>query len=195
MIGRISGHILEKSLDLVLIDVNGVAYEVEIPQTTFDRLAVVGEQTVLHTHLVVREDAQLLYGFASKRDRELFRTLIKINKVGPKLGIAILSGLDVDTLIRCIRAGDVKTINGISGVGKVTAERIVLEMKNKLDDWGTEVSSLKLIPGPVDVLKDAESALIGLGFKPQDAARALSQLDEPGEDVETLIKQALRALA
>jgi holliday junction DNA helicase RuvA len=195
MIGRITGQILEKSLGFVLVDVSGVAYEIEIPHSTFDQLQETDHTVTLHTHLVVREDAQLLYGFYTPRERELFRSLIKVNKVGPKVAIAILSSVETDAFVRCIREKDVKTLNAIPGVGKVMAERLIVEMSNKLDQWETEVP---VAPGRYvsrDVLADVESALVGLGFKPAEASRAIAQLEDPGDDVELLIKQALRALA
>lgn len=195
MIGRITGKLLEKDFNQVLIDTDGLAYEVDVPHTTYDRLGNVGDTVTLHTHLIVREDAQLLYGFFSRRDRAMFRALIRINKVGPKLAVAILSGLDADMLIQSITNNDVKSINAINGVGKVTAERIVLEMKDKVGEMEGGATSLAVAGKPSSSLADAESALVGLGFKPQEAAIALSQVENPEGDIESLIKQALRALS
>lgn len=195
MIGRITGQILEKSLGFVLVDVSGVAYEIEIPHSTFDQLQETDGTVTLHTHFVVREDAQLLYGFYTQRERELFRTLIKVNKVGPKVAIAILSSVETDAFVRCVREKDVKTLNAIPGVGKVMAERLIVEMSNKLDQWETKVPVAVGRQVSRDVLADVESALVGLGFKPAEASRAVAQLEDPGDDVELLIKQALRALA
>jgi Holliday junction DNA helicase RuvA len=197
MIGRIRGQILEKSMDFVLIDVSGVAYEIQIPHTTYYRLEPNTGAVTLHTHMVVREDAQLLYGFYTQKERALFRALIKVNKVGPKVAIAILSSVETSAFVQCVRDRDVKTLNAIPGVGKVMAERLIVEMSNKLSDWEIEAgavtggSSVK----KNDLLADAESALVGLGFKPQEASLALAQLKEPAENVEALIKQALKALA
>ena len=195
MIGRITGQVLEKSLGFVLVDVSGVAYEIQIPHSTFDQLNEIDHTVTLHTHLIVREDAQLLYGFFTPRERELFRSLIKVNKVGPKVAIAILSSVETDAFVRCIREKDVKTLNAIPGVGKVMAERLIVEMSNKLEQWETESPALSGRNVSRDVLVDVESALVGLGFKPAEASRAIAQLDDPGDDVELLIKQALRALA
>jgi Holliday junction DNA helicase RuvA len=195
VIGRITGQVLEKSMGFVLVDVSGVAYEIQIPHSTYDQLNEVDHTVTLHTHLIVREDAQLLYGFFTPRERELFRTLIKVNKVGPKVAIAILSSVETDAFVRCIREKDVKTLNAIPGVGKVMAERLIVEMSNKLEQWETESPALAGRNVSRDVLADVESALVGLGFKPTEAARAIAQLDDPGDDVELLIKQALRALA
>ena len=193
MIGRISGRIVEKAMDLVLIDVSGVAYEIEIPHTTYDRLDEINGDVTLHTHLVVRQDAQLLYGFFSQRERELFRLLIKINKVGPKVAIAILSRIEIEAFIRCVQEKDIKTLNAIPGVGRVMAERLIVEIGDKLTQWETELPAVNSVIK--DVVADAESALVGLGFKPQEAARALAQIQAPGDEVETLIKQALKVLA
>jgi holliday junction DNA helicase RuvA len=195
MIGRISGRILEKAMDLVLIDVSGVAYEIEIPHTTYYRLGEVNGDVTLHTHMVVREDAQLLYGFFTHRERELFRLLIKVNKVGPKVAVAILSSVDTAAFVQCIRDKDAKTLNAIPGVGKVMAERLIVEMGNKLPAWESEVAPANLVNVSKDLLVDAESALVGLGFRPTDASRALAQIESPGDEVETLIRQALKALA
>ncbi len=196
MIGRITGRLLEKTTDFVLVDVGGVAYEMEIPGSTFEHLPKVDGLVTLHTHMVVREDAQLLYGFHSSRERELFRLLIKVNKVGPRVAVAILSSVETGSFIRCVREKDVKTLNAIPGVGKVMAERLIVEMSNKLPAWEVEIgynNRAGSLPG--DTLADAESALVQLGFKPQDAARALSLVESADADVESLIKQALRTLA
>jgi Holliday junction DNA helicase RuvA len=197
MIGRISGQILEKSMDFVLIDVSGVAYEIQIPHTTYYRLEPNTDAVTLHTHMVVREDAQLLYGFYTQRERALFRALIKVNKVGPKVAMAILSSVETNAFVQCVRDKDVKTLNAIPGVGRVMAERLIVEMSNKLKEWEIEPQAVtfgsKIEKN--DFLADAESALIGLGFKPQEVSLTLAQLNEPAENVEALIKQALKALA
>jgi Holliday junction DNA helicase RuvA len=145
--------------------------------------------------LIVREDAQLLYGFFSQRERELFRSLIKVNKVGPKVAISILSSVETDVFVRCIREKDVKKLNAIPGVGKVMAERLIVEMSNKLDQWEAELPMVNSRSTSRDALADVESALIGLGFKPVEASRAVALIEEPGDDVELMIKQALRLLA
>ena len=195
MIGRITGRILEKTVDLVLIDVSGVAYEIKIPHTTYYRLDEINGDVTLHTHMVVREDAQLLYGFFTQRERELFRLLIKVNKVGPKVAVAILSSVETEAFVKCVRDKDINTLNAIPGVGKVMAERLIVELGNKLPQWESELPAASLVNVNKDVLADAESALVGLGFRPTDATRALAQIEEPGDEVETLIKQALKALA
>src|SRR5690606_27720965 len=135
MIGRLRGTLAEKQPPFLLLDVNGVGYELEVPMTTLYRLPPVGEALTLHTHLVVREDAQLLYGFAEKRERELFRELIRLNGVGPKLALALMSGLEVDELVRCVQAQDTAALTKIPGVGKKTAERLLVELKDRFKAW------------------------------------------------------------
>lgn len=194
MIGRIRGALIEKSMTMVLVDASGTGYEIEIPFTTYYRLPDVGDEVVLHTHFVVRQDAQLLYGFFTVAERDMFRSLIKVNGVGPKLALTILSGVESDVLTRCIRENDEKTLTGLPGVGRKTASRLIMEMRDRLPEW--EPDARQASPGGgEDRAADAEAALVGLGFKPQEAARALARIDEPGPDVETLIKQALKVLS
>lgn len=197
MIGRIRGVIIAISESLVLIEAGGLGYEVEIPLSTYVALGKVDEDVVLHTHLVVREDAQLLYGFYTLAERELFRSLIKVNKVGPKLAITILSGGDPASFIRWIKTKDIKALTALPGVGKKTAEKLVIDMEDRLPEMsGADVAmTTSAIDLNSDVLADAEAALIGLGFRPQDAARALAQVDDADLDVENLIKLALKLLA
>ena len=130
MIGRLRGTLAEKQPPHLIIDVNGVGYELEVPMTTLYRLPKVGEPVTVHTHLVVREDAHLLYGFFEKRERELFRELIRLNGVGPKLALALMSGLEIDELVRCVQAQDTAALVKIPGVGKKTAERLLVELKD-----------------------------------------------------------------
>ncbi len=193
MIGRIRGEVIDHDLQQVLIDVGGVAYEVEVPLTTAYELSQAQGPVSVFTHLVVRDDAHLLFGFATKEDRTLFRTLIKVNGVGPKMGLAILSGLDSNTFAQTVRAGDVKALTGVPGVGKKTAERIILDMKDRLPELpaGETLPAAKTVN---DASADAESALISLGYKPQEAARAIAQVEDGAEDVETIIKLALKQL-
>lgn len=193
MIGRIRGCLIEKSMTLALVDVGGAGYEVEIPFTTFYRLPEVGEEVILHTHFVVRQDAQLLYGFYTGAERDMFRSLIKVNSVGPRLALNILSGVESDALARCIRENDEKTLTGLPGVGRKTASRLIMEMRDRLPEW--EPGEAPYHDKSRDVLADAEAGLVGLGFKPQEASRALASIEAPGDNVETLIKQALKALS
>ncbi|MCV6604566.1 MAG: Holliday junction branch migration protein RuvA [Porticoccaceae bacterium] len=198
MIGRLSGVLLEKQAPDLLLDVQGVGYEVQVSLTTFFALPNVGEPVTLHTHFVVRDDAQLLYGFSGQRERELFRTLIKVNGVGPKMALAILSGMNPDEFVRCVQGNDSAALVRLPGVGKKTAERLIIEMRDRLKEWGVDASA----PTPqqavasVSVSEEAESALIALGYKPQEAARMVSavatQLDDPS--CEALIRLALQNL-
>lgn len=200
MIGRLRGTLAEKQPPHLIVDVGGVGYEVEVPMTTLYRLPSLGEQVTLHTHLVVREDAQLLYGFAEKRDRELFRELIRLNGVGPKLALALMSGLEVDELVRCVQAQDTAVLVKIPGVGKKTAERLLVELKDRFKAWETIPSIAPLVVEPRAVAtvssaeNDAVSALISLGFKPQEASRAVAAVQ--GEDLssEDLIRRALKGM-
>ena len=192
MIGRITGAILEKRLDQVLVDVGGLAYEVEIPLTTFEQLGEAADRIILHTHLVVREDAQQLFGFYTEKERDLFRSLIKVNGVGPRMALTIQSSVDSDTFVRCIRDNDVKTLVALPGIGKKKAERLIIEMQDRLPDWQLADEVKPVTIANQDVVSDAESALIGMGYKPQEAAMALAGLDETS--VEELIRLALKRL-
>ena len=199
MIGRLTGVLLEKQPPQILLDVNGVGYEVEAPMSTFFKLPALGEKTTLHTHLVVREDAQLLYAFADKRDRSLFRELIRLNGVGPKLALALMSGLEVDELIAAVQAQDASVLTRVPGVGKKTADRLLVELKGKFTDWemvpgGVALSGAGATPSAASATADAVSALIALGYKPQEASRAVSAIKEQGLGREELIRRALKGM-
>ena len=200
MIGRLRGTLAEKQPPHLVIDVNGVGYELEVPMTTLYRLPAVGEPLTLHTHLVVREDAQLLYGFYEKRDRELFRELIRLNGVWPKLALELMSGLEVDELVRCVQAQDTSALMKVPGVGKKTAERLLVELKDRFKAWETlpGMSTLVIEPsaGPAvsSAENDAVSALISLGYKPQEASRAVAGIKEDGLSSEDLIRRALKGM-
>lgn len=197
MIGRIRGIILEKQAPELLIDVNGVGYEVLVPMTTIYQLPPVGETVTLHTHFVVREDAQLLFGFANQRERGLFRTLIKVNGVGPKLALTILSGIETDDFVRSVRSGDTATLVRLPGVGKKTAERLLVEMKDRLKDWQVDGTVLgcndQQNTGGSDRIAEAESALVALGYKPAEASKAIAAVnDDSIASSEDLIRRALK---
>lgn len=200
MIGRLRGTLAEKQPPHLILDVNGVGYEVEVPMTTLYRLPALGEPVTLHMHLVVREDAQLLYGFAEKRDRELFRELIRLNGVGPKLALALMSGLEVDELVRCVQAQDTAALVKVPGVGKKTAERLLVELKDRFKAWESMPSIAPLVVEPrlnvavSSAENDAVSALISLGFKPQEASRAVSAVQEDDLSSEDLIRRALKGM-
>ncbi|MGY4490182.1 Holliday junction branch migration protein RuvA [Pseudomonas sp. TE3610] len=201
MIGRLRGTLAEKQPPHLILDVNGLGYELEVPMTTLYRLPPVGQAVTLHTHLVVREDAQLLYGFFEKRERELFRELIRLNGVGPKLALALMSSLDVDELVRCVQAQDASALTKVPGVGKKTAERLLVELKDRFKAWETAPAMFELMPtgpntaAPVPSAEsDAVSALISLGYKPQEASKAVSAIKTKGLSSEDLIRHALRGM-
>ncbi|KJH78108.1 MULTISPECIES: Holliday junction branch migration protein RuvA [Pseudomonas] len=203
MIGRLRGTLAEKQPPHLILDVNGLGYELEVPMTTLYRLPSVGEPLTLHTHLVVREDAQLLYGFASKRERDFFRELIRLNGVGPKLALALMSSLEVDELVRCVQSQDTSALTKVPGVGKKTAERLLVELKDRFKAWETVPAMFALVPnqpGGPDVAAvasaetDAVSALISLGYKPQEASKAISAIKEKGLSSEDLIRRALKGM-
>ena len=205
MIGRISGILLEKTDQQALIDVQGVAYEVDVPLNTFFKLPHPGTGVTLHTHFVVREDAQLLFGFLEEKERSLFRILIRINGVGPKLALAMLSGMEVNDFVRCVQHDDVSALVKLPGVGKKTAERLIIEVKDKLKSWqGSEAIPTidgGAAPGQGSSIEEAETALISLGYKPQEASRAViiavKMLEESGQepDSEKLIRAALKNMS
>lgn len=193
MIGRIKGIIVEKQAPELVIDVNGIGYEVQAPMSTFFNLPEVGQEVTLHTHFVVREDAQLLYGFLSKSERSLFRNLVKVSGVGPKLALTILSGIDPDTFVQCVMDGDVSTLVRLPGVGKKTAERLLVEMRSRLKDWGQgEGIALSDFGGAQSAIKDALSALMALGYKASEANQALSKHKDKAVSSEELIRLVLK---
>jgi len=195
MIGQIRGNVLAKSAPEVLVDVQGVGYELLVSLSTFFDLPDVGEAVALHTHFVVREDAQLLYGFSSIDERSLFRSLIKVSGVGPKMALGVLSGMSAKDFTVAVHSNDVNALVKLPGVGKKTAERLVVEMKDRLDTSSQESTLGESTKKQVDVGQEAESALIALGYKPQDAARMISnvQTDE-ALSAEQLIRSALKSM-
>ncbi len=199
MIGRLRGVLLEKQPPQILWDVNGVGYDVSAPMTTFYELPATGSEIILHTHLAVSEHSHVLYGFLQESDRTLFRTLIKVSGVGPKLALAILSGMSADEFVGCVRSGDSAALTRLPGVGKKTAERLVVEMKDRLKDWqGATVSAegvSQAITPATDSVKDAISALVSLGYKPQEASRMVSQIECDGLASEEIIRLALKSAA
>ena len=206
MIGQLRGTLLEKIAPQLLIDVNGVGYEIFAPMTTFYRLPEIGASITLFTHLVVREDAQLLYAFYDKQERSLFRILIKVNGVGPKMALTILSGIETPAFIRSVRENDTATLVRLPGVGKKTAERLVIEMRDKLKDWepGVEEGHSEASPEGIitasdtednlnrNAVMEAESALIALGYKAQEASKAVMSIKQKHESSEGLIRAALK---
>ena len=199
MISRLTGILLEKAPPLILVDINGVGYEVEAPTSTFTHLPKLGEKVTLHTHLIIREDAQVLCGFASLRERELFRSLIKVNGVGPKLALAILSGIGINEFVQAIRDNAVMVLTRIPGVGKKTAERLLVELRDRLAEWdigpiaATTTGGINVVSGIA--VNEALSALQSLGYKPAEASRLMQQLDTQGKTSEALVRDALKLAA
>lgn len=202
MIGRLRGNILEKQPPLVLLEANGVGYEIYMPMTCFYELPELQHEAVIFTHFVVREDAQLLFGFNSKQERALFRELIKVNGVGPKLALAILSGMSAQQFVTAVEKEEIASLVKLPGVGKKTAERLVVEMKDRFkgmhgDLFGGDSAFTLTTPSAEPETNDAESeavaALVSLGYKPQEASRMISKVGRPDADCETLIREALRA--
>jgi Holliday junction DNA helicase RuvA len=205
MIGRLHGKLLAKHPPALLVDVGGVGYELEAPMTTFYELPEVGSQVTLHTHLLVREDAHLLYGFISEQERMMFRALIKVSGVGAKLALALLSGMTAKEFAHTVQYNDIGRLTRIPGVGKKTAERLLVEMRDRLPalglesgESGTEAAAmLNGLPsrGQTDAVKDAISALIALGYKPQEASRMVNSVDAGDKPSEDIIRQALKSVS
>ena len=197
MIGRIRGILAATQPPDVLLEVGGVGYEIQVPMTTLYELPEVGSELSLYTHFVVREDAQLLYGFLHERDRSLFRHLIKVNSVGPKLALAIMSGMDSDSFVRCVQRDDTSTLVQLPGVGKKTAERLLVEMRDRLAGWILELDAVapRALAGGRTMQAEAESALAALGYKPAEASRAVAAANDGSiEKSEDLIRRALQSM-
>lgn len=191
MIGRLTGRLLEKQPPSLIIDVGGVGYEVEAPMSTFYKLPTLGETVSLHTHLHVREDAQQLYGFADESERRLFRDLIKISGVGAKLALIVLSGISVEDFTATIHGGDANSLTKLPGIGRKTAERLVMEMRDKLD-IETATTGVQIPAETGGAGQDAMSALQALGYKPAEASRLLKKVSAPDLSSEELIRLALK---
>jgi len=191
MIGRLSGTLVEKNPPQILLDVQGVAYEVDVPMSTFYNLPNVGEPITLLTHLIVREDAHMLFGFGSEAERRAFRQLIRISGVGAKIALSVLSGLSVAELAQAVTLQESGRLTRIPGIGKKTAERLLLELKDKL---GADVASAVGVHRPAPATADVLNALSALGYSDKEALHAVKQLPE-GIAVADGIKQALKVLA
>jgi Holliday junction DNA helicase RuvA len=182
----------------MLVDVNGVGYELQAPMTTFYTLPQPGDAVTLHTHQVVRDDAHQLYGFAERRDRDVFRMLLKVSGVGAKIGLAILSGMDAQAFSRCVFEGDTVSLSRLPGIGKKTAERLVIEMRDRLDtsDGEARAAATGQAPGPAmrDPAGEAVSALVSLGFKPQEASQRVRSVGGADLSCEEIVRLALQSL-
>jgi Holliday junction DNA helicase RuvA len=194
MIGRLAGILVRKEPPSLLVDVNGVGYELEAPMSTFYDLPAVGEKLILYTHLVVREDAHLLYGFSRDSQRQLFRHLLKVNGVGPRVALAVLSGLSEQELLTCLAHEDIARLIKVPGIGRKTAERLVMELRDKVD-LAVAPAAARPAAVPADPLQEAVSALIALGYKPNEASRAVNAVPAAGQGSEDIIRQALKGLA
>nr|WP_086940176.1 Holliday junction branch migration protein RuvA [Thaumasiovibrio occultus] len=204
MIGRLRGLLVEKMPPEVVIEAGGVGYEVQMPMSCFYELPEVGREVLVYTHFVVREDAQLLYGFNTKSERALFREVIKANGVGPKLGLAILSAMSASQFVYSVEHDDLTTLVKIPGVGKKTAERLLVEMKDRLKGWGegdlftpadagaaSQHAPKAAMAGAED---EAISALVALGYKAPQATKVVGQVSQPGMRSEEIIREALRSM-
>jgi holliday junction DNA helicase RuvA len=199
MIGSLRGRLTAKHPPQLMIDVAGVGYEVEAPMSTFYGLPAAGAEISLFTHLVVREDAHILFGFGTDRERRLFRELLKVSNVGPKLALALLSGMSVDNFLMCIEAQDADTLVRIPGVGRKTAERLLIEMRDRVKVFGDSGGSFMTATGIVDAAAgpqaEAFRALVALGYKPAEVTRLLKAVDPAAQTTEELIRGALQAAA
>ena len=197
MIGFLKGRLAVKQPPMLLVDVNGVGYELEAPMSTFYGLPATGEPVALFTHLVVREDAHILFGFGSDSERRLFRGLLKVSGVGPKIALGVLSGASVEDFLRIIEAEDVAMLTRIPGIGRKTAERIIIEMRDSVQKLsmptaGSAANALNPA-APASPQSEAFSALIALGYKPPEITRLLKSADEPGLSTTEIIRRALKS--
>jgi Holliday junction DNA helicase RuvA len=195
VIGHLRGRLVRKAPPALIVDVNGVGYELEAPMSTFYRLPELGSEVALHTHLVVREDAHLLYGFATEDERRLFRDLLRVTGIGPKIGLALLSGIDVDTFMRCVEAQDAQALTRIPGVGRKTAERLLVEMRDRIRALGQMPAAAPAGGAPAGARAEAYAALVALGYRPVEVNRLLQAVEQDGAGTEELIRRALQAAA
>ena len=200
MIGKVRGKLVGKTPPEILVEVGGITYELQVPMSTIYQLPDLGQDLVLHTHFVVREDDHLLYGFYDSKDKAMFRALIRVNGVGPKMAIAILSGMEADEFVRTVRNNDVNAMVNMPGIGKKTAERLIVEMRDRLAEWDVSevaISTSDATSVASSITRDAETALMGLGYKPQQAARAIAEVLKDNADIsdsEELIRLSLKSM-
>jgi Holliday junction DNA helicase RuvA len=197
MIGFLRGRLVAKQPPQLVMDVGGVGYELDAPMSTFYNLPTVGSELSLFTHLVVREDAHILFGFGTERERRMFRELLKVSSVGPKLALGLLSGISIDSFLLCIEAGDVDTLVKVPGVGRKTAERLIVEMRDRAKAFGelsfAVAGGTPERPGINGAQAEAFSALVALGYKPIEVTRLLKSVDASATTTEELIRHALKA--
>jgi Holliday junction DNA helicase RuvA len=192
MIGSIRGRVASKTPPQLMVEVGGVGYEIEAPMSTFFLLPSVGEEVFLLTHLVVREDAHILYGFGTHDERRLFRSLIKVSGVGPKIALALLSGINVEAFAHCVQNQDIAALTKVPGIGRKTAERLIVEMKDRLGPPSESTVSAVSSPPGVNPEAEAFGALVALGYKPAEATRLLKAAGPGTHSTEELIRRALQ---
>jgi Holliday junction DNA helicase RuvA len=195
MIGSLRGHLVFKQAPQIVIECSGVGYEVETPMSTFLDLPETGSDLFLYTHLVVREDAQILYGFASDEERLLFRTLLKVNRVGAKMALGVLSAMTASDFRRCVEYEDTTTLSKIPGVGKKTAERLIIEMRDRIDKVAPAVPGATPLTVQASARNEAFDALVALGYKANEVNKLIGKLDTEDKSAEDIIRQALRQAA
>jgi len=194
MIGSLRGRLTFKQAPSIIIECQGVGYDVDTPMSTFLELPSIGDELFLFTHMVVREDAQTLYGFATEDERGLFRLLLKISGVGAKMGLAVLSAMSVDGFRRCVQYEDTATLVKVPGVGKKTAERLIIEMRDRIDTPSAQSGGTK-VSVEAGARSEAVDALISLGYKPREVNKLIGELDVDGKSAEDIIRLALRQVA
>ena len=195
MIGSVRGRVVSKSPPQLTVDVGGLGYELEAPMSTFFLLPAVGEEVRLLTHLVVREDAHILYAFGTEDERRLFRSLIKVTGVGPKIALALLSGISVEAFVRCIQSEDIATLTRVPGIGRKTAERLIVEMRDRLVVPEAALAGASLAAAPATPETEAFGALVALGYRPAEATRLLKGVGPGTHSTEELIRRALQGAA
>ncbi|MES9869740.1 MAG: Holliday junction branch migration protein RuvA [Sedimenticola sp.] len=200
MIGRLRGELVYKQPPFLMLDVNGVGYELEAPMSTFYDLPLQGGEVTLYTHLAVRDDAHILYGFANEGERTLFRSLLKVSGVGAKMALAILSGMNAEEFARCVQSDDTAALVRLPGIGKKTAERLIVEMRDRLEKLEMATTgAVRIVPTPGEVVEnpvsDAVGALMALGYKPNEASKLVRAVDSEGLSSEEIIRAALKAAA
>jgi Holliday junction DNA helicase RuvA len=195
MIGYLRGKLISKAPPQLVLDVSGVGYELDAPMSTFYSLPAMGADISLFTHLVVREDAHSLFGFATDRERRMFRELLKVTGIGPRLALSVLSGINVDELLMCVASGDTDSLVRIPGVGRKTAERLLIEMRDRIKGFGEVATILAPVSGNTvaSVQHEAFSALVALGYKPAEVTRLLQAVDPAVQSVEEIIRHALKS--
>lgn len=195
MIGSLRGRLVAKHAPHIVLECNGIGYEVETPMSTFLDLPKAGAELFLHTHFLVREDAQILYGFATEEERELFRTLLKINRVGAKMALGVLSAMTANDFRRCVEYEDAAMLSKVPGIGKKTAERLIMEMRDKVGNVGSPQLPGQTVTVDASPKSEATDALVALGYKVNEVNKLLDKLDIEDHSAEDIIRQALRQAA